>query len=113
MMKEKYHIANPESGKLGEMLGISKERQNEIADHLDLMVKKSDDKGPRVVYMSSVIDYIENFCETKEEVLYAILNHTYWTLLNRRMLTPELASMLTPELANYYRQKYPTDNLKK
>jgi len=102
MITDKLKIVNPTAHGLGEMFGISPERQNEIAGKLDEMVKLP--KETRLVYASSIIDYLETHCETKEELFYAFMNHMYWLLLQNRCLPPSLAEE--------YKKKYPVDDLK-
>lgn len=103
MLKEKLNIADPQNADFGLMLGVTKERQQQIAKMLDEMVGLP--KEVSLVYASSIIGYIEDRVDTKEEFMYAFVNHMYYQLIKERVIPQSLA--------NEYRKKYPTHDLKR
>lgn len=90
MITDKLNIADPENIDFGLMLGVTKDRQLELAKKLDEMVKLP--KELSLVYVSSIIRYIEDFCETKEEFYYCFMNHMYYLLIKQRAIPKSLAA---------------------
>lgn len=82
-------FANRYAGDLGGALGIPLDRQNEISDALDTMVKEfSPAQGTRMVYMVDIIEKIQNFTATDNEFLYAFTNHVAWLYRTGRAVNP-------------------------
>jgi len=73
----KHTFQNPTALNLGEALGITMNRQNELIKHLDDMVKRLGD-APKIVYVADVVAFMESVCDTPEEFLYAYTNHLTW-----------------------------------
>jgi hypothetical protein len=71
---QKHYFPNPTALNLGDALGIPKDRQNEIGQQLDAMVASFGG----VVYAAQIVQYMESFCKTPEEFLYAYNNHMAW-----------------------------------
>lgn len=103
MLKEKLNIVEPQNADFGLMLGVTKERQQEIAKMLDEMIRLP--KEISLVYASSVIRYIEERVDTKEEFTYAFVNHMYYQLIKGRAIPQSLA--------DEYKKSYPVNDLKK
>lgn len=103
MLKEKLNIVDPQNPDFGLMLGVTKERQQQIAKMLDEMVELP--KEISLVYASSVIQYIEEHVYTREEFMFAFINHMYY------MLTK--GGVIPQSLAREYAKKYPIDDLKR
>lgn len=81
-MKVKCQFPKPTSGDLGDAMGIAPERMDEISDGLDVMVKKA--KG--IVYMSDMVSFIEDLCDTQEELIWAFTNHIQWLAATGRLV---------------------------
>lgn len=103
MLKDKLNIVDPQNTDLGLMLGVTKERQQQIAKMLDEMVALP--KEISLVYASSVIEYIEDRVDTREEFMYAFVNHMYYQLIK--------GHAIPQSLAREYTKSYPVDDLKR
>lgn len=87
-MKKNLKFINPEADNLGAVFGISEDRQQWLAAKLDNMVRMW--AGPPVkVYMATVLEIIEEFCETQEEFIWCITNHITWAAINGRLIPPQ------------------------
>lgn len=76
---------------LGEVFGIPLERQNELSDALDEMVKNATQGEARLVYTIDVIEYIYGICKTQEEFIYSYTNHIMWLARTGRAFTTQEA----------------------
>jgi len=94
------NIPDPQNIDFGLMLGIPKERQKEISKMLDEMMVT--DKTV-MVYSSSIIRYLEERLNTKEELFYAFINHMYFCLIKHKAVSPLIAQS--------YHEAYPVSDL--
>jgi len=84
---QKLNIVNPTATDLGDALGISLERLNEISDGLDSMVSKAKSGELRLVYAVDVYNHIRSLCNNDEEYTWAINNHMLWLARTGRLFT--------------------------
>lgn len=99
MITDALIIPNPQAHYLGEMFGISPERLDEISKQLDEMCFIASNDSVRLVYASDVLRHIEGICNTKEEFLWAVINHISWMAENNRIPA-------NPDQLNAMIQKY-------
>jgi hypothetical protein len=81
-MKIKCKFKNPTAGDLGEALGLSQSSMDAISKGLDKMVKTKSG----IVYMSEVVSYVEDLCNSQEELIWAFTNHIEWLALTGRLI---------------------------
>jgi hypothetical protein len=74
--KEKY---------LHRAYGITDLRRTELTDKLDQMVKEATEGPPRYVYIHEIIAHIEKFCDTPEELIFCVFQHTWLLATNGRI----------------------------
>lgn len=86
---KKLNIPNPTALDMGEMFGIPQERRDIISKGMDEMVRQMQAGEVRMVYGSDVLKYIENLCQTTEELIWATSNHIAWMLRSGRMAKTE------------------------
>jgi hypothetical protein len=101
MIYKKLNIPNPQSIDMGEMFGIPQARRDTISAGMDAMVKEMQTGETRMVYASDVLRYIENLCQTPEELIWAVSNHISWMFRTGRMATTMQAQQ---EMINKYGQ---------
>ena len=78
-------MPNPTALDMGEMFGISQECMTEIGKGLDDMMQLPKEQ-PTLIFASDVFRYIEGICNTNEELIWAITNHTLWMAYTGRMM---------------------------
>jgi hypothetical protein len=77
------------AGNLGDAFGISSERQAEIANNLDSMVRDfSPPSGIRLVHMADLLEKIQSFTNNDNEFIYAFSNHIQWLYRTGRAVNP-------------------------
>lgn len=72
---KKLIIPNPTAADLGTALGLSQERQNELSECLNQMVRKF---GSSNVRTCNVLDEIAGYCNSWEETIWATVLHIGW-----------------------------------
>lgn len=98
---QKLNIPNPEAHDMGDMFGIPQGRLDDISIGLDAMVKTMNTGELKMVYASDVFRYIENLCQTHEELIWAISNHIQWMFRTGRMAS---TMQTQQEMINKYGQ---------
>lgn len=81
-MNEKCKFVNPTSGDLGDALGLTQKRMDEISFGMDKMVGSLNG----LVYMSQILSSIEDLCNTQEELVWAFTNHIEWLAVTGRLV---------------------------
>src|SRR5882762_6713673 len=82
------NILNPESNDYCEAVGITPERQKELSQSLDEMVRKMNTGPVRIGKMHDVFVEIASYCNNLGEAFYCAVLHCGWHARRGRILAP-------------------------
>lgn len=82
------NIPNPDCNDFCEAVGISPERQKELSESLDEMVRQLNSGPVKLVKMHDVFAQIASYCKTPEELVYCTVLHCGWHARKGKVLAP-------------------------